>query len=63
MEFPLSADVMVASFSWDFVFMERKALYSDWWWVLCVFGVVTSVLLDYLILVFGDNVCLRLATC
>jgi hypothetical protein len=30
-EFPLSADVMVASFSWSFVFMERKVLCSEWW--------------------------------
>jgi hypothetical protein len=29
-EFPLSADVMVASFSWSFVFMERKVLCSEW---------------------------------
>jgi hypothetical protein len=27
---PLSADVMVASFSWSLVFMERKVLYSEW---------------------------------
>jgi len=36
-EFPLSADVMVESFSWNFVFMERKVLYSEWWvGVVCV---------------------------
>ena len=26
-EFPLSADVTAASFSWSFVFMERTVLY------------------------------------
>ena len=36
-EVPLSADVMVASFSWRFVFMESKFLYSKWWvGVVCV---------------------------
>jgi hypothetical protein len=30
-EFPLSADVMVALFSWSFVFMKRSVLYSEWW--------------------------------
>jgi hypothetical protein len=29
-EFPLSANVMVASFCWSFVSMERKILYSEW---------------------------------
>ena len=49
--FPLSAVVMVASFSRSFVFMECKVLCSDWW-VRVVCGVVTSVWLGGLILVF-----------
>jgi len=49
---PLSADEKVASFSWRFVFMELSSCIRSGGWVLCVFGVVDSVLLDDLILVF-----------